>query len=557
MIWPLIRDVLLFAGAVAGLGAPWLRWLKTWPPVERLALAVAAALLTGWLAGFALYAGGVHLRWFWLAPGIGALLTLIRPQAFRELARATEVRSAAGRWALLATWCLGWQALVVNYSGAAWQGDWYEHYDRAHFFLARWPEDFLFLRVYPLPARPPLANLWSALLMSGSGGAFFNHQVFFTLLGSLVLLPLAALVGTWRGDRRSQWLLVLVLMANPMLVQNATFPWTKLAAAFFVLLAWLPLSPRPGPPVPGRLVAAALALAGGILAHYSTGPWILALAIAWLVLRRKELAATAVRREAALAVLLAALVFLPWLGWAVARYGLGTTFTQNTAVALAPQGDLPERLHNAGSNLFHTLSPVVSGAGLDHPLLAQSSPVGRWRDGWFIHYQLRLWWAFGSVGAFALVWLLWRKPDGPAARFAWIALPLATLLGIVVHAHPDRLGLAHISLQPLVLLGLAWLAANTERLPRWLRWLYAAGLLLDLCMGIGLHFALQSAWFGQAGDVAALWSSLPVTAQVNWQAKLHLGLVFLADLGPPFWGLVLLILSAGVAGWRWRASAAF
>ncbi|AOS44545.1 hypothetical protein Verru16b_01608 [Lacunisphaera limnophila] len=555
MLGLLIRDHLLFLAAITGLGVPWLTLLRRWPAPERLALAVGAALLTGWLVGFGLYTAGVPLRWFWLAPALGTALALAGPQAIRALLADAAVRRLAGQWALLAVWCLGWQMLVVNYSGAAWQRDWFEHYDRAHFFLARWPQDFLFLNVYPLPARPPLVNVWSAVLLGGSGGAFYHHQVFLTLLSSLVFLPLAVLAQAWHDDRRTSWRLLLVLMASPLLVQNATFPWTKLPAAFFVLLAWGQLCPRPGAAEPGRLVAAALALAGGMLAHYSTGPWILALLAAWLATRRAELLRPGVRREVLAAVLLSALVFLPWVGWALAQYGLGTTFTQNTAVALAPQEGAGARLLSAGINLLNTLSPV-SFVGLDHPLLQQSSPAGRWRDGWFILYQLRLWWAFGVTGGLALVWLLWHTPRGPGFRFSVIAVPTVVVLGIVTHAHPDWLGLVHISLQPLVLLGLAWLAAQAGGLPRGLQLLYGTGLTIDLTFGIGLHFALQSAWLGQAADVAALWTTLPLAAQVNWHDKLELGFVFLADQPHGIsWGRALIGLSASLALWRGRAAA--
>ena len=55
--------------------------------------------------------------------------------------------------------------------------------------------------------------------------------------------------------------------ASPLVVQNATFAWTKLPAAFFILLAAAELS-RSGRDVePGRILAGALALAAGLLVH--------------------------------------------------------------------------------------------------------------------------------------------------------------------------------------------------------------------------------------------------------------------------------------------------
>lgn len=544
MAWLLTRDLFLFCIALFGLGAPWLPLLKNWTPVERTTLAVAAALITGWLAGFGAYLAGLPLSWFWLAPAAGLLLTAAQPSAVRTVGRDPEVRGLLARTALLALWCLGWQALVASYSGAAWQGDWFEHFDRAHFFLARWPREFLFLDHYPLTARPPLLNLWSAVLMSASGGAFYHHQVFLTLFSSLVLLPASLLAARWSRHRSTQACLLLIFMGSPLLVQNATFPWTKLPAAFFVLLAWNQLTAAPAP---GRLLAAALALGGGLLVHYSTAVWVVAAGAAWLLCRGRLLREKAVRHELGLAMIGAAAVVLTWLAWAVAQYGLAATFTQNTTVSLAPAFSPAERLVNSGWNVVHTVCPV-SLVGLDHPLLAQGSSLGRFRDGWFILYQLRLWWALGSVGGLVAVWLLWNSPRSAAWRFGGIALLLAVALNAVVHTQPDLLGLTHICLQPMVLLGLGWIAAGMDRVPRWLARLYAAGWLLDLLMGVGLHFLLQSRRFSLDQP------DFTLAAQANWQNKQTLGLTFLSNVHSTGWALLLIGGAGLTAGWMWRRS---
>lgn len=550
-----IRDSLLVVVALAALGLPWLPWLRAWPPLERLALAAGAALLAGGLAGFGLYAAGLSLRWFWLAPALGVALAAARPAEARALFAAAEVRGTLARWALLALAALGWQMLVVVYSGAAWQADWYEHFDRAHFFLDRWPREFLFVDVYPLPSRPPLVNLWSAVLMSAAGGSFFHHQVFLTWIGSLVFLPLAVQVQRAQTGAAAQWLLLLLLLANPFVIQNATFPWTKLPAAFFVLLAWQQLAPGPSSATSGRqVVAAALALAGGMLAHYSTGPWILALAVAWLATQHRELRRPEIRRAALLGAGLAGVVLLAWVGWAVACYGATTTFAQNTTVAMGPSASFGERVVGTGINLLHTLSPV-SLVGLDHPLLAQTSAWGRLRDSWFILYQLKLWWTLGSAGAILAAWLLWREPAGPGRRFGLIASVAAIVLGMVAHAQVDLLGITHVVLQPLVLFALGWLAGHAGRLSRPLAWLYAAGLLLDFVAGIVLHFVLQAGWLNATSS--SPWSGYTSALGASLQSKENLQLTFLADRGLAPAGLVLVGLALGLAfaGWR-RARAA-
>lgn len=554
MGWLLLRDVVLFTVALGGLALPWLPLLRRWPATERLPLAAGLALIVGYLAAFAAYAGGADLRWFWAAPIAGlALAALFGRRDARELWRERPLRTLLGGYAILALWCLGWHALVLTYSGAAWQVDWWEHYDRAHFFLARWPLGFRFADIYPLTARPPLVNLWSAALLSGSGGAFYHHQVFMTLLSGLVFLPLGALVRRWRGDDRGLPVLLVVLMACPLFVQNATFPWTKLVAAFFVLTAWLQLTADDPAAVGARRIAAGLALAAGMLAHYSVGPWICALALAWFVTRRSELRDRAARREIAAGAALAALLLLTWIGWAIAHYGWRSTFADNTTVSLAPGGTPGERALRAAANLFHTLWPV-STVGLAHPELAQSSALGRWRDGWFILYQLKLWWALGLAGG--TVWLitLWRERPARLA-FATIAATAVVLLGTATHSQPDVLGLTHIALQPLVLLALAWLAARAPGFPRWLARLWAAGLALDFALGIALHFGVQSGWLDRwLRDVPPekIWLSYPPAAAVGFENKVNLHLTFLADLGSPLRAVALLAAALALAVLLWR-----
>ncbi|WP_415909753.1 hypothetical protein [Oleiharenicola sp. Vm1] len=538
--WALLRDVALFLFAVGGLAAPWLRAVRRWPETERLPLALAAALLTGYGAAFAVYLAGLDWRWFWLAPLAGLGLAWHRDT--RAALRAPEIRGALLAYAAVALACLGWQSTVSVYSGAAWQVDWWEHYDRAQFFLARWPRDTLFATIYPLPARPPLVNLWAAALLGASGGAYFNYQIFLTLLSTLVVFPLWTLAR--RLDAAGPRWLVPALLASPLLVQNATFPWTKLAAAFFVLVAWLQLTARDDNG--GRLVAAALALAGGMLAHYSTGPWIVALGLAWLLTRP----AAAPARQLPLALAGAALVLLSWLGWSLAAYGAATTFTQNTTLALAPALPPAERLAVAATNLAHTVAPFSFGP-VEPWLVAQASALGRARDFWFILYQTRAVWMCGLGGAVVLAWLALLRRESPPRRFAVLALPVVVVLGTVVHTQPDAFGLAHIALQPLALLGLAWIAGAAATLPRWLRALWLGGLAGDFAAGIALHFGVQSGWLDRAlrGPLApdALWSAYTRAAQVSYHDKQALHLTFLSDLGAPLLSVALLAAAAALA----------
>ncbi len=552
----LIKDFLLFVLAVGGLALPWFKILRSWPITERLSLALSGALISGYLVLFGLYVSGLSLRWFWPLPVAGFLLGTIQPEGIRTVFTVAFARSTILRWLVVAAWCLGWQCFVSSYSGAAWQGDWLEHYDRAHYFLARWPVDFRFLDYYLLPARPPLVNVWAAGFLSGSGGAFLHYQVFMTLLATLVYVPLAGLVERWHGGQKGQAILMLILMANPLFVQNATFPWTKLPAAFFVVLACTLVIPgRDRPLSSEKAFAACVVVAGGLLAHYSAAPWICAFAVAWLLPPGGWKALGAARHGLAWGTTLAGLLLLTWFGWAIHTFGATTTFTGNTALALAPDGSFGERAGRALMNTWHTISPYHH-VGLGHPLLAQRSDWGLLRDGWFLGYQLKLPWALGSIGGACLVWLFWRQPGIPPTRFGVLLTLGAILFGTVTHSIPDRLGLTHIALQPLVLLGLAWLASHAAHLPQFMKVFWALGLLLDLAMGILLHFGVQSIFLSQWSfgipEAGTRWSEYTLAAQTSFANKTVLGLRFLADELSPLQPIGLLVSSLLVALFWWR-----
>jgi len=208
----------------------------------------------------------------WILLGAAVAGMAFRARTFATMVRDADVRRLLVGQLLVMAWCLGWQALVVSYGGGGWAGDWYEHWERALFFLRHWPLDHLFLAAYPLTARPPLANVVTAALLELTRVDFAHYQMITTLLSSLVYLP-AALLARRFSDQRAVAVTTLLLMCSPFVVQNATFPWTKLPAAFFILAALYffcgrttDASPGAAAPLCGALLAA------GLLAHYSAGP---------------------------------------------------------------------------------------------------------------------------------------------------------------------------------------------------------------------------------------------------------------------------------------------
>ena len=113
----------------------------------------------------------------------------------------------------------------------------------------------------------------------------------------------------------------------------------------------------------------------------------------------------------------------------------------------------------------------------------------------------------------------------------------SVLLGIAVHGARDTWGLTHICLQPLILLALAFLAAKFATLTGPWKILLIVGALLDLLLGIVLHFALQH---DVAGVLRADYNAI---SQMNLAAKRQLQLGFLGDAWPfGAWPLGALLL---------------
>lgn len=548
----------LFVSLIGGLALPIAGWLTRFNPVERLALGVGAALLMVYLATFALFLSRLDWTWLWLLPAAGVALAWSRRATITSVIVDAGVQAVLAGWSLLALWCLGLQALVISYSGGTWAGDWFEHYERAHFFLHHWPLDHAFLNFGTLPARPPLANLVVAGLLGLSHDNFIPYQVHSTLLGTLLLFPLAALLADTDSRGPALRLLPLLLMLNPLFIQNATFPWTKLPAAYFIILG-CGLLLRSLQRNTGHGLAIFI-LAAGLITHYSTGPWLVALGLAWLALEYRRLPAVpTIRRELLQGLLAGAGLVGTWVIWGAWNYGPGQLLQATSTIGQAPQADWAGRLTIAWDNLRHSLIP-----DWDSPLLGvlmqQADLSARLRDFCFLLYQQNLPVAFGLGNLCVLGWHLTKTKLHPAARLWLIAIPILLVLGTAVHTTRSELGLVHICLQPLILLGLSWVAIGHEALPRWLKVVWLTGLMADTGLGIALHFGLQSLLLPQLEhpglthfELIGRWVS---TAMLNYGGKQHLAQPFLGDIILPVmpWLPIALLLLPLFTGWRWLAA---
>lgn len=569
MLLDLSIGLLVFSGLALGPAWPVAARLAL-APAERLVASVVLSLLGNFVFAWAVYVFALPLATLWALPVLAVAGFAFRWGALAATLRDADARGLLAAQAIVTLSGVGWLALILSYGGGAWVGDWYGHLQRTWLFLERWPRDTVFNGFDPVTSRPPLANILNGVLLTLTTRNFAHYQLASTLLGSLAFLPAGLLARRFsarelpeRGGGAVAVLAVLFLV-NPLWVQNATYPWTKLLAACFVLAAlyfFLRAHDTDAPASAGPLFATSLAC--GILTHYSAGPYAVVFAVAWLVFgwpRRRE---AGWRRSTGFATAAGALVLALWFGWAVAVYGWQNTFLSNTTVTdLAPTA--LGQLHVVVLNLRDTLMPLFLRAN-DLSDFAQRNPWGWWRDFFFQLYQSNLFFAFGSTAWIVLLTTLARVWQNTAcrARIFWAALVAGiVVLGVGVHGARSTWGLAHICLQPLVLIGLAFLAARWDSLAIGWRRTLIAGATLDFSAGIALQAGAQSGlldrWFAPERPVVDSLLTYSEFAQVNLRAKLANHWVFLGDNLSPHVALVVLALAIllGLALFRSRRAGA-
>jgi len=540
---------LLFAALMTlGPGRPWAARLG-FDPAETLVAGAVLSLIVVWGAGWALYVTDAPPAAVWFLPALALAGLAAGRRGLGALVRDPDARGLAVGQILVTGWCVGWLAFTPIYSVGTWAGDWLEHWERTLFFLDHWPRDHRFIGLYDLSARPPLANVLTAVLLGLTRDDYPHYQVFMAVLSSLSFLP-AALLARRFGGRAAPAILAALVLVNPLFAVNATFPWTKLPAAFFILtgLYFFLRARDGGPKERASCIVCGLSLAGGILTHYSAAPYAVVLGVAWIALGRNRGNAAAFTRTTVLAAAAAAAVLLSWFGWSVAVYGAGATFLSNTSVTSLKdwQGSQAEKLL---LNLRDTLVPHFLRP-MDRSLIEQTSPWGLFHDWCFEAYQSSFPFALGSVAWLAVVREAVRagREAAPRDRWFWIASVSAMIvLGVAVHGDRDAWGLAQICLQALVLAGLAFLAARWDRLGRGWRRAVIAGGLADLTLGVALQFAVQDfaldRWLAPERNFNQACNSYSTTVRANIAGKIGRHLVFFSDLFTPAPVLVLALLA--------------
>ena len=418
-----------------------------WSPLEELCASVGLSLILLYAISFWIYwmsppGTPGDVLWTIAARTVSVLCVALGIAVFRDASRLVacrQVRNVLLGLLFLLIWTLAILCVIRHYSGGGWEGDWLEHFQRTLFFLHHFPEWTPIVGGYGLPARPPMMNLLAAFFLAQVGDRFELFQVVFAFLNLLVFLPCCLIMPALAKRSRRRILPLVALFAlNPVLTQNVIYPWTKLFAAFYVVLALCLYLAAWRKDDRWRMLAAFLALSAAVLVHYSAGPYVLFVTIHYLAVlvwqRRNGW------RELAAVATLSGMLLATWFAWSVIVYGPRITFGSNSTVraAMDTGGGSPTQVAKKFAvNLLRTTVP--------HPLLwnvprnayAQPSAAGRLRDYMFLIYQTNAIFGMGLLGGPAVLFLLyrsfWRKRVGhrQPQRFFWLMLvPFCLVLGI-------------------------------------------------------------------------------------------------------------------------------
>jgi hypothetical protein len=505
-----------------------------WSGMEKLCGSVALSLVLLWLAAWGIYIFAQPAAFFALAAACGVAGVVVARDAWR-LFRGVRVRHALAGYGFLLAWTLLVLAIIRNYSGARWSGDWLEHFQRTLFFLHHFARDTPIYGQYLLPARPPMMNVLAAFFLGVTQDRFEIFQFVFAFLNLLVFLPCClAVPALVRVHRVSLLPLVGIFAMNPAVMQNATYTWTKMLTAFFVILAvclylcgWRKRDSA-------RLTAAFVALAAGLLAHYSAGPYCVFFALHYLLAvfrgrpaKWKELAAIAIA---------CGLLLFTWFGWSMATYGVKATFASNTSITATEQIQ-GSNLAKIVGNVFDSIVPRILYEPSQVHVFDQPYAPAVVRDNVFLLYQTNLILSMGLIGGPLVVWLAMAafrsgKGLGMERNFWLMLIGFSLLTGLAVVGERDPFGVAHLTLVPLELLGITLLGARF-RSRRLVAFLIVAGCMIDFSMGIFLHARVQhldntarhtyftglSFGDGQFFIGAAGPDSLSMAAWRNWMGK--------------------------------------
>jgi hypothetical protein len=305
------------------------------------------------------------------------------------------------------------------------------------------------------------------------------------------------------------------------------------------------------------------------------------------------------------------LVLGSWYGWTFVRFGAGANVAANPSVRTASKGSVQANIARAAYNGVNTLVPYyvrrigplftqrsTLGWVRDHAFLGYSANLFisagslagvlaawlLWRDlaplrrpatsslctlgaialvislmyipparDVLVYALPSAWLLFCGMGALALLLAsLCRNFRGravfaPEQRFWRGLIVCAFVVSVAAWDSQSDVGIAHICMQPLAIMGIVLLAVNLPVIPLWLRAVAVLGMTIDFALGILLHFHMQHQIFTPAHD-----PGLVEQAKLNWLEKQTAGFTFVGDRFTTMWPVIEAILVMGFALIMWR-----
>jgi hypothetical protein len=302
------------------------RW-KRLSAEEAFALSLAAASLLFGAAAFATHAADLPQRPLHAAVFLLLIVSVI-PQLMQKGSVAEFFSARAASWMLLfLSLILLLQIAFPVYIGGFWYFDWWQHYNLSQMYMGKVPHDYLWLGMYNFASRTPLMNLNAAFFLSLFGDAYWRYQIVASILNSAVILPAYLLMRRISGGKTAI-IVIALLFLSPSIVHNTFYPWQKLFAAYFVLLAayfyFRFLRDDSLPENAACLLVFAL-ICAGFLAHQSSlfSSIVILLDMGWRALRRNP--ARLLRLGVACALCFLVIDGI-WFGWAISYFGLKRSF---------------------------------------------------------------------------------------------------------------------------------------------------------------------------------------------------------------------------------------
>ena len=520
----LISDLYLVISLI-GPGLAVTHWMRLNAPT-RLVTTIGISLLLNYLAVFAVYVADYQHVGNHLLLAINIVLLAVYRRDVITMLKHVIVRQMLVGFLIVVLWITLINSLILSFSGGMWTGDWIEHYHRAIFFLHGLSLDTQFLGIYPLTARPPLMNLLLSHYMAIFGSEYYIFQNLSSLLNALSVFPVFLLLHRYsRNPLVAMTIAVILVILNPLFIQNTTYTWTKLLTAYFVVFAILEYHRYLIGNCKSCLFITWVMLAGGVLTHYSAIPYALFIFLHFMYYAIRT-------RSVGISYLVGSMVpggmlLLSWFAWSFVYFGIDSTLLSNTTVIDSSRLDIADNAVKILYNIYFSLLPhFISGAGntgfsmLDFPAYP--------RDFAFLLYQTNMVFALGSMGLAIIAYILINRKltmkQSPVDYF-WVSLIiLSVIVGIAVHGTLDIYGVIHICLQPVVLLGLAYIATNYYSIGKFARIMLGMGLMIDYLFGILLHLYIQG-----IDPRQETWSGLGNIFHHNWNLKITTELNFMAD----------------------------